>query len=101
MPNFAVVPRCLPIAVYITAVEKAHQQLKQGEAEELWDEVKAILKKIQPPRSNITKEEREELKELKNDNNRMILTTDKGVSIVVMDREEYIQKAEELLSQPT
>ena len=26
------------------------------------------------------------------------LNTDKGVSIVVMDREEYIQKSEELLS---
>ena len=31
----------------------------------------------------------------------MILTTDKGVSIVVMDKEEYTRKAEELLSQPS
>ena len=31
----------------------------------------------------------------------MILTADKGVSIVVMDRYEYIKKAEEWLSQPT
>ena len=73
----------------------------QGEADELWGEVKAILKKVQLPRSNITKEEREALTELKNDNNRMILTDDKGVSIVVMDRDEYIKKAEELFCQPT
>ena len=31
----------------------------------------------------------------------MILTADKGVSMVVMDKEEYIQKSEELLSQST
>ena len=31
----------------------------------------------------------------------MVLTADKGVSIVVMDKEEYIQKSEELLRQPT
>ena len=30
----------------------------------------------------------------------MVLTVDKGVSMVVMDREEYIQKSEELLHQP-
>ena len=52
------------------------------------------------PRSNITKEEQKALKELKNDNTRIILTADKGVSMVVIDRDEYINKAEELLSQP-
>ena len=31
----------------------------------------------------------------------MVLTADKGVSIVVIDKEEYIKKAEELLRQPT
>ena len=34
------------------------------------------------------------------DNTRMVLTADKGVSMVVMDREEYTQKSEELLHQP-
>ena len=29
----------------------------------------------------------------------MVLTADKGVFMVVMDREEYIQKSEELLNQ--
>ena len=48
-----------------------------GEAEELRDDVKAILRKKQPPRSNITKEKQKALKELKNDNNKMVLTADK------------------------
>ena len=30
----------------------------------------------------------------------MVLTANKGVSMVVVDREEYIQKSEELLQQP-
>ena len=38
---------------------------------------------------------------MKKDKNRMILTTDKGVSIVVIDKEEYIRKAEDLLRHPT
>ena len=55
----------------------------------------------QHPKSNISKEEAKALKELKNDNTRMFLTNDKGLSMVVMDKEEYIQKSEELLSQST
>ena len=40
-------------------------------------------------------------KELKNDNTGMLLAADKGMSMGVLDRDEYIKKAEELLSQPT
>ena len=56
------------------------------------------MKKIKPPKSNITKEEAKAIKELKNDQERMVLTTEKGVSMVVMDREDYDKKSEELLS---
>ena len=33
------------------------------------------------------------------DNNRLILTTDKGVTLVVIDKADYIKKAEELLKE--
>ena len=42
-------------------------------------------------------EEQKAIEELRKDNNRVILTADKGVSLVVMKKEEYIKKAEELL----
>ena len=42
-------------------------------------------------------EEQKAIDELRKDNNRIILTADKGVSLVVMKKEEYIKKAEELL----
>ena len=69
----------------------------KGEVEELRGEVKAILRKIQPPKSNISLEEQKAVSELRSDNTRVILTADKGVSLVVMNKEEYVKKAEELL----
>ena len=62
------------------------QNLKQGEAEELKGEIKSILKKINSPKSNITKEEAKAIKELKKDQDRIVLTADKGVPMVVMLR---------------
>ena len=44
------------------------------------------------PRQNITKEEHKAIGEMKRDNNRLILTADKGVALVVMDKENYVQK---------
>ena len=85
----------------MAAIKKACQQLKQKKAEELRGDIKYILKNINPPKSNITKEEAKAIRELKNDNTRIILTTDKGVSMVVLDREDYMKKAEELLNQST
>ena len=91
-PNFAITPRSPTIGEYITAVEQTCQGLAQGEAEEIRAEIKADLKKIQPPRPNISREEQKALKELREDNTRVVLTADKGVCLVAMDREEYIKK---------
>ena len=100
-PNFTISPKCLPIGEFITAIEQTCLRLAQGEAEELQAEVEAVIKKIQPPRPNINREEQKALKELREDNTRIVLTADRGVCIVVMDRKEYIQKSEELLDQAT
>ena len=85
----------------VTAVEQICQKLVPGEADELRGEVKAILKKENPPRQNITKEKQKAIGELKRDNIRIVLTPDKGVLHVVMDKDYYVKKAEELLNQPT
>ena len=44
----------------------------------------------------ITKEEAQALSEVRKDNSRVILTTDKGVALVVMERADY-NKAQKLL----
>ena len=100
-PNFAIVPKVPPVLEYIVAIEKACQQLKQGETEELRGEIKSIIKKIPPPKPDISKEEHQAIQQLKKDTTRMILTADKGVCLVVMDKEDYIKKSEGLLLKPT
>ena len=54
--------------------------------------------KLKATKSNITKEERVALYNLKKDNYYMILTADKGVSLVIMDKDMYIEKCMILLS---
>ena len=100
-PNYAITPRIPPIVEYITAVEQTCQSLNQGEADEMRAKIKADIKKIHPSRPNIYREEKRAQKELKRDDTRVILTADKGVCLVVMDKEEYIRKAEEILKEDT
>ena len=90
-----------PKEEYIEVIEQACHKLKEGEADELRVEIKNMLKKAQTPRSNISKEEFKAIRELKEDDSRIILTTDKGVALVVLNKEDYIRKAEHLLNQQT
>ena len=99
-PNYVIVPKVPSVGEYITAIENVCNQLQQGKVEELRGEIKTVLKKIQLPRHNISREERKAIGELRKDKSRIILTVDKGVSMVVMDRDDYNNKAEEILNQP-
>ena len=94
-------PRSPPIEEYIAAVEQTCQNLIQGRGwwGESWN--KSCHKESNPPRPSISREEQRDLRELKKDGTRVILTADKGVCLVVMDKEEYIGKAEELLKEKT
>ena len=76
-PTFAISPKLPPIGEYIVAIEQTCSKLNKEEAEELRDETKKVLKKTQRPPVNITKDEFKAINELKEDDNRMILTTDK------------------------
>ena len=102
-PKFVIKPRQPLIEEYITVIEKTCPKLDKGEADELRVEVKKALKKAQNKTKsyNITKEENQALKELKRDKERVILTTDKGVALVVMKKEDYIKKSEEILNTST
>ena len=98
-PNYAIVPRCPPVGEYIIAIENICNQLQQGKAEELRGEIKSVLKNIHTPRPNITREERKAIDELRKDETKMILTVDRGVSMVILNRDDYSQKAEGLLQE--
>ena len=59
-----------------------------------------VLRSTHSPKPNFSKEELKALVELRKDSNRIVLTADKGVAMVVMDRKDYIDKVTNLLSQP-
>ena len=100
-PNFAVTPRQPPNLEYITAIEAACTKLSQQDAEELRADVNRVLRSSHPPKPNLTKAQNIALRELKRDRDCIVLTADKGVAMVVMDKQDYINKANQLLNQNT
>ena len=83
---------------YITAIESVCPKLKEEDAMELRVDVNSLLRRAKVPKANLTKQERIGLPQIKKDKERVILTADKEVAMVVMDREEYNSKAQELLN---
>ena len=98
--NFVISPSNIPNLDYITAIETVCSKLKEEDAAELRGEINGILKKGKIPKPNLDKDERIALHQLRKDKDRVILTVDKGVTMVVLDKEDYINKAKELLNTP-
>ena len=91
-PNFAVSPKHPPNLEYITAIEAACTKLSQQDAEELRTNINWVLR-ASHPQANLTKAQNLAIRELKRDRDRIVLRTDKGVAMVIMDRQDYITKA--------
>ena len=68
-------------------------------AEELKAETNRVLKCVFNPKPNITQEEAKALKDLRQEKDRVILTTSKGMTMVALDRQYYINKAKDLMAQ--
>ena len=100
-PNFVVSPRQPPNLEYITAIEAACTKLSQQDTEELRAKVNRVLRSSHPSKPNLTKAQNLALRELKRDRYCIVLTADKGVAMVIMDRQDYINKANSLLNQNT
>ena len=99
--NFVVSPKQPPNLEYITAIEAACTKLSQQDAEELRADINRVLRSSHPPKSNLTKAQNLDLRELKRDRDCIVLTLDKGVAMVIIDRQDYINKANSLLNQNT
>ena len=80
-------PKQPPNLEYITAIEAACTKLSQQDAEELRAEVNRVLRSSKPPKPNLTKAQNLALRELKRDRDRIVLTADKGITMVIMDRQ--------------
>ena len=93
-------PQTPPIEAYIMATELAAAKLPTQEAEEFRSDVNRLLKQQQQQQHqhcNLSPAQCRALTQLKQDNNRVILTADKGVAMVVMDLQDYNNKAQALL----
>ena len=75
-------------------------KIGQQDVEELRTNVNRVLRSSQPPNLNLNKAQRQALKELKSDRDRLVLTADKGVAMVIIDRQDYVNKFNKLLAQP-
>ena len=100
-PNFVVTPRQPRNLEYITAVEAACTKLSKQDAEELRADINRVLRSSHLPKPNLTKAQNLALRELKRDRDCIVLTADKWVAMVIMDRQDYISKANHLLNQNT
>ena len=62
-------------------------------------DIKGLLRKSHAPGPNFNKESKATV-ESKRDKYRIIITADKGVAMMILDKKDYIEKAHNLLAQP-
>ena len=101
-PKFAVTPATIPIKEYISTATVAALQvgeLNGVDCSGLYHDINRIHNTFtnKPIHTNITKTEHLALENLRKDKDHIIVTTDKGVAFVVMDKTEYVTKSEGLL----
>ena len=95
--NFAVTPANIPATEIIAKVEAAIRQLDAEQADTVRRAVNGILQQAKPPEPKITKEMRDALKSLKEDESIMVLPADKGHASVLMDTDTYRAKMSTLI----
>ena len=100
-PNLVVFLRHPPNLSYITVIESVCTKLGQQDAEELRADINRVLRSSHLPKPNLTKAQSQAIRELKRDRDHIVLTADKGVAMVIMDRQDYINKSNNFLNQPT
>ena len=80
------------------SVEESISQLNDDRRHLVRAEVSSILRRAKPPPKNIQKDVFNALIALKKDPDRLVLSADKGNCVVVMDKQQYHDKALSLLN---
>ena len=103
-PTFVVSLPKVPLTEYIAVTKRICDQLGENttgkDCTEIYQKTKEILQHYKNKMGhthNITKEEQEAIKTLREDASHVILTADKEVALVVMDKSQYIDKCMGLL----
>ena len=87
--NFSVTPANVPATEITTTVESAVRPLDAKRADTVRRADNTILQQAKPTKPNITREQQDALKSLKEDNSIMVLPPDKGRASVVLDADKY------------
>ena len=95
--NFAVVPRVLPKEEIVQRLEPKLFHLKNNVASNIRVQITEVLRRAKLPRSNLTKNMKDAVRNLRADKSIHILNADKGV----LDRVEYDNKVLALLNTQT
>ena len=99
--GFAVADKRIQYDEFVTATQQASKHLSQSHSLALKAEVTDILKNTTQSKSNLTKEELKAINNLRRDQSIIITPADKGKALVIMDKDEYVQKMEEKLADVT
>jgi hypothetical protein len=96
--NYAVAPARVPKFDYIKAVESTAVHLGPEKASEFRVKIKLAIDKHKIKGRNISEEEEEALKQLKENKNIILSKADKGNIVVVQDKKDYTQKLSALVT---
>ena len=99
--NFAVAPRVLPKEEIVQRLEPKLSHLKNDVASNIRVQITEVLRRAKLPRSNLTKNMKDAVRNLRADKSIQILKADKGNATVVLDRVEYDNKVLALLNTQT
>ena len=95
----------VPLTKYIAVTKRICDELDENTAgkdcTEIYQNTKEVLQHFRDKKGhthNTTKEEWEAIKTLKEYSSHVVLTADKGVALVVMDKSQYIEKCMALLN---
>ena len=94
-------PKRIPTEAIVSSVEAAlchNNNMSAKTKDNIRSRVGSTLQTASITSNNLTKDEKQALKRLKNDENIVILPADKGRVTVVMDKEDYHDKMNELVN---
>ena len=97
--NFALPQHRLPVNEIIASTEATARKLDTHSAQQLREKVKGSLEQYKPPTGpSMAPKHLRAISNLRKDNTIVILPADKGNSTAVMDRKEYTEKIQNMLS---
>ena len=97
----SVTPKRIPTESIVSSVEAVlsrQRDLSESAKDNIRSRIASSVQSASIPDNNLTKDEQQALKRLKNDNDIVILPADKGRVTVVMDKTDYFDKMDALVN---